>query len=191
LVELLQLRSVFCGGPPHCLTLMQYFRDVPWRRWLVACLFTAVARVQSQASPCGICGRHSDAATGSFLPPSTPVSPVTIILPMLHTRSFIYHRRCIMFFFQYFSFPCQYHPTNAPCSFIHLPPTLCNGFLPVPHFPPVSVISAVLRAYLPPTPYNLSSWHYTLFVQYCDVLLRHSVSTLVSLCFSCRSTCLN
>src|SRR5215813_3133860 len=54
---------------------------------------------------------------------------------MLHTHSFIYHRRCIMFFSQYFSFPCQYHSTIAPYSFIHLPPTLYNVFLPVLQFP--------------------------------------------------------
>ena len=54
---------------------------------------------------------------------------------MLHTHSFIYHRRCIMFFSQYCSFPCQYHSTNAPYSFIHLPPTLYNVFLPVLQFP--------------------------------------------------------
>ena len=45
---------------------------------------------------------------------STSVSTVSIIPPMLHTHSFFYHRRCIMFFSQYFSFPCQYHSTNAP-----------------------------------------------------------------------------
>ena len=39
-------------------------------------------------------------------------------------------------FSQYFSFPCQYHSTNAPYSFIHLPPTLYNVFLPVLQFPP-------------------------------------------------------
>jgi hypothetical protein len=66
---------------------------------------------------------------------STSVSPVSIIPPMLHTHSFIYHRRCIMFFSQYFSFPCHYHSTNAPYSFIHLPPTLYNVFLPVLQFP--------------------------------------------------------
>ena len=32
-------------------------------------------------------------------------SPVSIIPPLLHTHSFIYHPRCIMFFFQYFCFP--------------------------------------------------------------------------------------
>ena len=96
--------------------------------------------------------------------PSTSVSPVSIIPPTLHTHSFIYHRRCIMFFSQHFtfpcqyhftfapysfiyhqrcimffsqnfSFPCQYHSTNAPYSFIHLPPTLYNVFLPALQFP--------------------------------------------------------
>src|SRR5215468_10518262 len=71
--------------------------------------------------------------------PSTSVFPASIIPPMLHTHSSIYHRRCIMFFSQYFSFPCQYHSTNAPYSFIHLPPTLYNVLLPVLQFPlPVS-----------------------------------------------------
>ena len=32
-------------------------------------------------------------------------------------------------------FPCQYHSTIAPYSFIHLPPTLYNVFLPVLQFP--------------------------------------------------------
>src|SRR5215510_7316907 len=54
---------------------------------------------------------------------------------MLHTHSFIYHPRCIMFFSQHFSFPCQYHSTIAPYSSIHLPPTLYNVFLPVLQFP--------------------------------------------------------
>jgi len=40
-----------------------------------------------------------------------------------------------MFFSQYFSFPCQYHSAIAPYSFIHLPPTLYNVFLPVLQFP--------------------------------------------------------
>jgi len=61
--------------------------------------------------------------------------PCSIIPPMRHTHSFNYHRRCLMFFSQYFSFPCQYHCTNAPYSFIHLPPTLYNVFLPVLPFP--------------------------------------------------------
>jgi hypothetical protein len=39
------------------------------------------------------------------------------------------------FLSQYFSFPCQYHSTNAAYSFIHLPPTLYNVSLPVLQFP--------------------------------------------------------
>jgi len=53
---------------------------------------------------------------------------------MLHTHSFTYHGRYNFFLSQHFSFPCQYHSTNAPYSFIHLPPTLCNVFLPVLQF---------------------------------------------------------
>ena len=56
--------------------------------------------------------------------PSTSVSPVSITPPILHTHSFVYHRRCIMFFSQHFSFPCQCHSTNVPYSFIHLSLTL-------------------------------------------------------------------
>jgi len=67
--------------------------------------------------------------------PITSVSPVSIIPPMLHTYSLIYHRRCMRFFSQYFSFHCQYDSTNAPYSFIHLPPTLYDVFLPVLQFP--------------------------------------------------------
>ena len=58
---------------------------------------------------------HSTIAQYSFihLPPTLynvflPVlqfSPVSIIPPLLHTHSFIYHPHCIMFFSQYFSFP--------------------------------------------------------------------------------------
>jgi hypothetical protein len=54
---------------------------------------------------------------GTFLPTPTPPKipsesdsdstalPVSIIPPLLHTHSFIYHQRCITFFSQYFSFP--------------------------------------------------------------------------------------
>ena len=35
----------------------------------------------------------------------------------------------------YWCLPCQYHSTIAPYSFIHLPPTLYNIFLPVLQFP--------------------------------------------------------
>jgi branched-subunit amino acid transport protein len=75
-------------------------------------------------------------------------SPVSIIPPLLHTHSYIYHPRCIMFFSQYFSFPCQYHSTIAPYSFIHLPPTLYNVYLPVLQFSPVSIIPPLLHTHL-------------------------------------------
>ena len=94
---------------------------------------TVDAGVQYWVNARGICGGQSGNLTG--FPPSTSVTPVSIIPPMLHTQSFIYHQRCIMFFSQYFSYPCQYHSTNAPYSIIHLSPTLYNVFLPVLHFP--------------------------------------------------------
>ena len=58
--------------------------------------------------------------------PVLQFSPVSIIPPLLHTHSLIYHPRCIMFFSQHFSFPCQYHFTIAPYQFTHLPPMLHN-----------------------------------------------------------------
>jgi hypothetical protein len=67
---------------------------------------------------------------------------------MLHTHSYIYHQRCIMFLSQYFSFPCQYHSTNAPYSYIHLPPTLYNVSLPVLQFSPVSITPPMLHTHL-------------------------------------------
>ena len=44
-------------------------------------------------------------------------------------------------------FSCQYSSTNAPYSFIHLPPTLYNVFLPALQFPPVSNIPLMLHTY--------------------------------------------
>jgi hypothetical protein len=86
-------------------------------------------------------------------------SPVSIIPPMLHTHSYTYNQRCIMFLSKYFSFPCQYHSTNAPYSFIHLPPTLYNVSLPVLQFPlSVSFHQCSTLIHLPPTLYNISNW---------------------------------
>jgi hypothetical protein len=59
-------------------------------------------------------------ALGQLFLPVLQFSPVSIIPPMLHTHSFIYHRRCIMFFSQYSSFPCPYL-----CLF-HIMPTVFN-----------------------------------------------------------------
>ena len=44
-------------------------------------------------------------------------------------------------------FPCQYHSTNAPYQFIHLPPMLYNVFLPVLQFSPVSIIPPMLHTH--------------------------------------------
>jgi len=43
--------------------------------------------------------------------------------------------------------PCQYHSTNAPYPFIHLPPMLYNVSLPVLHFSPVSIIPPMLHTH--------------------------------------------
>ena len=40
---------------------------------------------------------------------------------------------------------CQYHSSNAPYPFIHLPPTLYNVSLPVLQFSPVSIIPPTLH----------------------------------------------
>ena len=48
---------------------------------------------------------------------------------------------------QSLSFPCQYHSTIAPYSFIHLPLTLYNVFLLVLQFSPVSVIPPLLHTH--------------------------------------------
>ena len=60
--------------------------------------------------------------------------------------------------------PCQYHSTIAPYSFIHLPPTLYNAFLPVHQFSPVSII--------PPLPYT------HLYLN--TVLIRRTVNVQIS-----------
>ena len=44
-------------------------------------------------------------------------------------------------------FPCQYHSTIASNSFIHLPPTLYNVFLPILQFSPVSIIPPLLHTH--------------------------------------------
>ena len=103
------------------------------------------------------CQYHSTIAPYSFihLPPTLynvflPIlqfSPVCIIPPLLHTHSFIYHPRCIMFFSQYFSFPLSvsFHHRSI---LIHLPPTLYNVFLLVLQFYPVSFIPSILDTHL-------------------------------------------
>ena len=72
------------------------------------------------------CHYHSTIAPYPFihLPPTLynvfpsvlQFSPVSIIPPLLHTHSFIYHPLCIMFFSQYFSFPLSvsFHHCSTP-----------------------------------------------------------------------------
>jgi hypothetical protein len=64
---------------------------------------TAEVRVRSQFGPCGTyCGQGG---VGTDFLPVLQFSPVSIVPPLLHTHSSIYHPHCIMFFSQYFSFP--------------------------------------------------------------------------------------
>jgi len=103
------------------------------------------------------CQYHSTIAPYPFirLPPTLynvflpvlQISPVSITPPLLHTHSFIYHPQCIMFSPSTSVFPCQYHSTIAPYSFVHLPPTLYNVFLPVLQFSPVSIIPPLLHTH--------------------------------------------
>ena len=51
------------------------------------------------------------------------------------------------FFLSTPDFPRQYDPTIAPYSFIHLPPTLYNVFLPVLQFSPVSIIPPLFHTH--------------------------------------------
>ena len=73
--------------------------------------------------------------------------PVNIIPPFLHTHSIHYNSRCIMFLPSTSGYPCQYHFTIAPYSFIHLPPILYNVFLTVLQVSPVSIIPSLLHTH--------------------------------------------
>ena len=106
---------------------------------------------------------------------------------MLHTHSFTYSRHSIMFFSQYFSFPCQYHSTNAPYSFIHLPPRCIIFFSQYFSFPcqynsPNAPYSFI---HLPPTQYNvfLPVLQLPLSVSFhqCSILIHSSTTTLYNI----------
>jgi hypothetical protein len=88
----------------------------PWLRRSVAGL-TAAHLVQPKARTHGICGRQTD--TG--IPLSTTILgfPLSASFRHVHTHSLIYHRRCILFFSQYFSFTVSVSFCHAPYSFIH------------------------------------------------------------------------
>ena len=107
--------------------------------------------------------------------PVLQFSPVSIIPPLLHTHSSIYHPRCIMFFSRYSVFPCQCHSIIAPYSFIHLPLTLYNVFLPVLQFFPVSIIPPLLHT------------HSTIYHPHCIMFFSQYFSFPLSVSFHHRS----
>jgi hypothetical protein len=68
-------------------------------------------------------------------------------------------------------FTCQYHSTNAPYPFIHLPPTLYNVFVPVLQFSPVSIIPPIFHT------------HSYIYHQRCIMLLSQYFSFPLSVSF--------
>jgi len=142
----------FTYHPRYIMFLSQYCRfplSVPFHQCSVPIHSptTHTIKYLSPSTSVFPCQYHSTNAPYPFihLPPtlyvSLPIlqfSPVSTISPMLHTHPFTYHPH-YMFLSQYFSFPCQYHFTNAPYPSIHLPPTLYVS-LPVLQFSPVSTI---------------------------------------------------
>ena len=104
---------------------------------------------------------------------------------MLHTHSFTYHPHYIMFLSQHFSFPCQYHSTNAPYPFSHLPPTLYNVSLPVLQFPPVSTIPPKLHTHIKSTLHQRKMRSSVVTFQQSDAL--SECSRISSACRTTRS----
>ena len=126
----------------------------------------------------------------TFFSPSTSVSPVSIIPPLLHTHPSIYHPHSILFFSQHFSFPCQYYSTIAPYSSIHSPPTLHTVFLPALQFSPVSIIPPLLHTHpfiYHPHSIMFFSQHFSfplsVSFHHCSILI-HPSTTHTLYCFS-------
>jgi hypothetical protein len=88
-------------------------------------------------------------ALGQVFLPVLWFSPVTIIPPLLHIDSSIYHPRYIlvMLLSQYFSFPLSVSFHHYSLFIHHLPPTLYNVFLPILQFFPVCIIPPLLLTY--------------------------------------------
>jgi hypothetical protein len=105
--------------------IQQFYNNWHWIRFFAKCL----------GFPLSVPFIHLPPTLYNVSLPVLQFSPVSTIPPTLHTHSFTYHPRYIIFLPQYFSFPCQYHSTIAPYPFIHLPPTLYNISPPVLQFP--------------------------------------------------------
>ena len=102
------------------------------------------------------CHYHSTIAPNSFNHP--PPTLYNVLLPVLqfslsvpfHHCSILIHpstTHAVCFSPSTPGFPCQYHSTIAPFSFIHLPPTLYNVFLLVLQFSSVSIIPPLLHTH--------------------------------------------
>ena len=88
-----------------CLLLMSRYRLLPFLNWLV---FVVESDCVYWLCLLGAGNYIYVWFTWTWVRVFFPVlqfSPLSIIPPLLHTHSSIYHLRCIMFFSQYFSFP--------------------------------------------------------------------------------------
>ena len=127
----------FTYHPRNIMFLSQYFRfplSVPFHQCSIPIHSPTTNTVQcfSPSTSDFPCQYHSTNVPYPFihLPPTLynlslqvlQISPVSIIPPMLHTHSFTYHPRYIMFLSQYFSFPLSvpFHQRSIP---IHSPTT--------------------------------------------------------------------
>ena len=90
-----------------------------------------------------------------------------------------------MFFSQHFSFPCQYHSTIAPYSFIQLPPTLYNVFLSALQFSPVSIIPPSLHNHSFTYHPHYFSFPLSVSFHHCSILI-HPPTTHTTSVFPCQ-----
>jgi hypothetical protein len=107
-------------------------------------LLDAEARVWSRVSPCEICGGQSGTGIMFFsqdfsFPLSVSFQQCSILIHSPTTDA-------ICFAPSTSDFSCQYHSAIGPYSFIHLPPTLHNVYLPALQFSPPSIIPSMINA---------------------------------------------
>ena len=104
----------------HCAVRNEYLDTIQVKLRSMTVISHSGSHVTSSGIFCGKSGNWKALFFRVF-----QISSVSTIPPLLHTHPSIYHPHRIMFLSQYSSvFPCQYHSTIAPYSFIHLPPTL-------------------------------------------------------------------